>query len=77
MKKREQLLVMVNTTAVVWHESGENPAIFCYLISWDAITKLRSHMIDLIPDTTRPDSACWNRSFTSSVLSTLPTDSKN
>jgi hypothetical protein len=77
MMDREQWFVMATSTAAVWHESGENPAVFCYLITWDAFTMLRSHVVALIPYTARHQSACWNPSFTSSVRSTIPKGSEN
>ena len=77
MMQREHWFVLASATATVWQESGENPAIFCYLISWDAYAELRSRLLAIIPDTARHESACWNQSFTSSARSTALTDSRN
>jgi hypothetical protein len=77
MKRHEHLYVLASNAAVVWHESGENPAVFCYLITWDVYATLRSQLLDLIPNAARHETSCWNPSFTSSAPSTAPTVFEN
>jgi hypothetical protein len=77
MMPREQLYPVVSSTAVLWHESGENPVIFCYLIGWDAFTRLRSLVLTLFPYPARHESACLKPSFTSSAPSTAQRGSEN
>jgi hypothetical protein len=67
MMIRHQWYSFLCYSVALWHECGENPAIFCYLMSWDAFTELRTQVLVLIPETARHESACWNPSFTSSA----------
>jgi hypothetical protein len=61
----------------MWEESGENPAIFCYLIGWGTFAMFRSRTTALIPNSARHDSACSNPSSTFSTRSIVPTASEN
>ena len=54
-------------------ECGENLAIFCYFICWDAFVFLRSRKLVSFLMIERPKPACWNPSSTFSTRSTIPT----
>lgn len=54
----------------LWEECGENPAIFCYLITWGTFATLRSRTLALIPNFARHQKAC---SILSSIFSTRST----
>jgi len=56
---------LVANTVVLWEESGENLAIFCYFISWGTFAILRSRTFALIPISARRETVCFNPSFTS------------
>ena len=62
--------------ALRWQESGENPAVFCYLIGWGTFAR---HFRDLapIPGTVRRDAACSNPSFTFSAPCSIPSNFEN
>ena len=68
---------VVSNAVALWQESGENPAIFCYLIGWGAFAMLRSRKFALIPNSARHETACWNPSSTFFTRSTILTGSKN
>jgi hypothetical protein len=62
---------------LVWHECGENPAVFCYRIGSGAFTSARSRA--LVPvlatqRTVRNSAACSNRSATFSTPFTMSKD---
>lgn len=67
-------LLLVCAVVVLWQECGENPAIFCYRIGWEAISKVRARALFLIPVTVRTEAACWKLSSTSYAHSTTPRD---
>jgi len=71
------LFPTVSGAVARWQESGENPAIFCYLIVWGTCTLLRSRILAPIPNFARHETVCSNRSFTFSARSTIPTGSEN
>ncbi len=62
---------------VLWQESGENPAIFCYLICWGLFATLRSRDFAPTLNSVRLETACSNPSFTFSTLFTIQTGSEN
>ena len=64
-------------TVALWQESGENPAVFCYLISWGMFVGLRSRQFAPIFLSARPEPACWNPSVISCTRSIVPRDSDN
>ena len=62
---------------VLWQECGENLAIFCYRISWELLSNLRSRALVLVPVTVRSEAACWKLSFTFFAHSTTPKGSNS
>jgi hypothetical protein len=63
-------ILLISTIAVLWQESAENPALFCYRIGWGTLLNLRSRALAPIPISTRNEAACWNPSVTSFTHST-------
>jgi len=63
---------IVSSAVAYWQESGENPAVFCYLISWGTFATFRSRTLAPIPSSVRHESACWTPSATSFTHSTTP-----
>lgn len=67
---------------LLWHECGEDLAIFCYRIGVGAFLKVRSHTLVPVPisqkfrriSAARNYSACSNRSVISSIRSTMSKD---
>jgi hypothetical protein len=57
---------------VRWQESGENLALFCYLILWGACSSLCSRTLVPILNSERAESACSNRFFTFFAPSIIP-----
>ncbi len=70
-------LLLLCAAVVLWEECGENVAIFCYRIGWEAISNLRARALFLIPVSVRTEAACWKPSFTSFVRSTTLKESNN
>jgi hypothetical protein len=66
-------LPLVTNAIALWQESGENPAVFCYLIGWGTFATYRSRTLASITISVRHETACWNPSDTSSTHSTMPT----
>ena len=62
---------------LIWHESGENPALFCYRIE---SARNRAFVLAPVsvaartPMTQRTNTACSTRSSTFSVRSIIPRD---
>jgi hypothetical protein len=77
MIHRSRLYPAISHITVVWEESGENLALFCYLMSWGVFAMLRSRKPALISRLARLETVCSNRSSTSSVRSTTPMASEN
>jgi len=71
-----RLLTFGYRLALHWQESGENPAVFCYLIGWGTFAR---HSRDQAPisDPVRQDAACSNRSFTFSAPYSTPSNFEN
>ena len=67
---------------LIWHESGENPALFCYRIGHGFFQSARNRAFVLArvpvaartPMTQRTNTACSTRSSTFSVRSIIPRD---
>lgn len=76
MNSRNWLFILT-TSIAAWQESGENPAIFCYLMMWGAAAVLRERMRTLIPAIARLQAACSKPSGTFFIRSTVPTGSDN
>jgi len=68
---------LVSSTVAMWQESGENPAVFCYLIGWGIFAIFRSRTLAPIPISVRHETACSKPSCTFSARSTAPTGSEN
>jgi hypothetical protein len=64
-------------SAFVWHESGENLVLFCYLIGWGTFAMLRSRKLAPIPNYARHEAACSNPFSTFFIHSTVPKGSEN
>ncbi len=62
---------MVSSAVALWQESGENPAVFCYLIGWSTFANFRSRARAPIPNSMRYETACWNPSTISSSPSMM------
>lgn len=62
---------VVSAAVAFWQESGENPAVFCYLIGWGTFAAFRSRTLAPIPISVRHETACWNPSATSSTPSMM------
>ena len=78
------LLAAIGSLVFLWHECGQDAAIFCYRIGLGAVTGLRTHA--LVPAYSRASfhfsalrnrSECLTPSFTSSTRYLIPTDSEN
>ena len=42
--------IFVSSAVAFWEESGENPAVFCYLIAWGIFATLRSRALVPLSD---------------------------
>jgi hypothetical protein len=60
-------LNFISTAVSAWQESGENPALFCYLMGSGTFSGLRSHALIPIRVPVRNESLCWNPSATCST----------
>lgn len=76
MKAPSNWLFLLSTAVGAWQESGENPAIFCYLMMWGATAVVRERVQTLTPAFVRL-AACSKPSFTFSMRSTAPTNLPN
>jgi hypothetical protein len=65
------------TMVAAWQESGENPAVFCYLMLWGAFALLHDSSRPLIPAIVRLETACSRPFATFFTRSTIPTNSHN
>ncbi len=45
MNHYEFLTLLLAPPLMAWYESGENPALFCYLIGWGTFMSLRSRAL--------------------------------
>jgi len=68
---------LFSQTVTLWKESGENPAVFCYLIGWGMFVGFRSRQFAPIFLSARPETACWNSSATWYTRSTVRRGSDN
>ncbi len=74
MMRYGALMAAIGACVLIWHESGENPAVFCYRIGMGAFTSIRSRAMELAPvenSTARNNYRCLNRSGISSIRSTM------
>ena len=67
MRYRGWWMNFISTAVALWQESGENPALFCYLMGSGTFSSLRSHRLIPIPVPARNESLCWNPSATCST----------
>ena len=58
---------VVAPLVMMWQESGENAALFCYRIGWGTYLNLRSRVIVPNPETERYEVPCSNTSVTCST----------
>jgi hypothetical protein len=71
MMHLNSLLVLMASAMVQWQESGENPALFCYLIGWGTYLSLRSRAMAPIPVSQRRNAPCLNSSGNCSTASSM------
>ncbi len=67
MMSMDWLVKLFAPAVARWQESGENPALFCYLIGWGTFMSLRSRAFAPIPVSVRHKTPCSN---SSSIYST-------
>ncbi|HKW61811.1 MAG TPA: hypothetical protein VJN89_04635 [Candidatus Acidoferrum sp.] len=84
MIRPSMLVVAFGSLFFLWHECGEDVAIFCYRIGLGAVTGLRRRGLVLVPAgfsayfaAARNSSECLTPSATSSMRFLIPTDSEN
>ena len=84
MIRPSMLFVAFGSLLFLWHECGEDLAVFCYRIGLGAVTGLRKHALVPAPagfstyfDFARNRSECLTPSFTSSICFSTPRDSSN
>jgi len=68
------LVSFVSMLILIWHECGENPAVFCYRIGHGIFRSARGRGLMLAPVSSRTNTACTTRSFTSFARSTAKMD---
>jgi len=72
MNYRGWWLNFVGTAVAAWQESGENPALFCYLMGWDAFSNVRAAALVPIPVPVRNNSECLTPSSNSFTRCSTP-----
>jgi hypothetical protein len=77
MTRSSSWLLFLTTVFVTWEDSAENPAVFCYRMSWGIYLNLRSRALSPIPVSARHRAACWNTLATFFTPSTTPKGSSN
>jgi hypothetical protein len=65
MRYRGWWLNFVSTAVSAWQESGENPALFCYRMGWDAFLNIRAGAMVPIAVPIRKNLECLTPSSTS------------
>jgi hypothetical protein len=65
---------LLSTAVTAWQESGENPALFCYLIAWGTFAAFRSRKLVPILNSARHQPACSTPFLISSAPSIAPKD---
>jgi hypothetical protein len=65
MNYRGWWMNLISTAVALWQESGENPALFCYLMGWDAFSNVRAGALAPIAVRIRNNSECLTLSSTS------------
>jgi len=77
MTRSASWLLFVTTVFVTWEDSAENPAVFCYRMSWGIYVNLRSGALSPIFISARHRAACWNTFATSFTPCTTPKGSSS
>ena len=72
MNYRGWWLNFIGTAVAAWQESGENPALFCYLMGWDAFSTVRAGALSPIAVPVRNHSECSTQSSTSFTHYSIP-----
>jgi hypothetical protein len=72
MNYRGWWMNLISTAVALWQESGENPALFCYLMGWDAFSQARASALVPIPVAVRNNSECLTPSSTSFTRCSTP-----
>jgi hypothetical protein len=72
MRYRGWWLNFISNAVSAWQECGENPALFCYLMGWDAFSHVRLGALVPIPVTMRNNSECLTLSPTSFTRCSTP-----
>jgi hypothetical protein len=49
MTRATSWLLFLTTVFVIWEDSAENPAVFCYRMGWGIYVNLRCHTLPPIP----------------------------
>lgn len=65
MNYRGWWLNFMSGAVTAWQESGENPLLFCYLMGWDALSRVRAGALVPIPVSVRNNSECLTPSSSS------------
>jgi hypothetical protein len=60
--------------AVLWHECGENPLVFCYRIGWNTFTSKRACALVPVRVSLRTSAACSKPSVIFSKRSMMSKD---
>jgi hypothetical protein len=60
--------------AVLWHECGENPFVFCYRIGWSTFTTTRARALVPVRVSLRTSAACSKPSVIFSKRSMMSKD---
>ncbi len=80
MNRLSALFSSICILVLLWHECGENPAVFCYRISNGAFRRARARALAPLPVSTnspvaqRTRTACSTPFSTFSALSIIPKD---
>jgi hypothetical protein len=81
MIRMAALLTASMTVLLLWHECGEDVAVFCYRITVGAFTALRSRAVVPVPvranHLQRTRATCSNSSSISSTRCIVPRDFEN
>jgi hypothetical protein len=71
MRYRGWWLNFISAAIAFWQESGENLALFCYLMGSGTFSCLRSQALIPIRVAVRNESLCWKPSATCSTRYTM------
>jgi hypothetical protein len=71
MMRLDWIMPALGPVVAKWQESGENPALFCYLIAWGTYMSLRSRAFAPILVPVRHEAPCSNSSSICSIPSMM------